>query len=161
MNNFYKLRGLVLLLSLSGCVGSAAQKDLARFFAERNNPDLRYREQGSYTREAREKYSNYSCEQLLHDYRRVYEEEGSNSGSGNVDRRIILEFAEQRKCADRIYNWRRQKFEEEARAGKARMDKEYKDDLRPQERRRERKERQLKLEQERRRRVLREIRNEK
>jgi hypothetical protein len=161
MRNLYKLSGLILALVLSGCVGTQTQKNLAEFFAERDNPTLRYKAGGSFERGIREVYGKYNCDQLLSVYQKSSKEKDGFDSEGKVERRVILELASKSQCDAPIYQWRDQKIKEEEKAARAMMDKGYKDQLRLEEFRRERKEIQGKEAREKRERLLREIRNEK
>jgi len=159
MNKFYKISLLISLLFLSGCVGTEMQKKLERFFAERDDPALRYKAGGSYFREVQDFYSNKNCDELYDLYQKSYK-----AGFGEEEKtgqRIILEIADQRNCDSRILEWRDRQVREQQKKDKATMEQWYKDELRIEESRRIRKEAQEKAAREKRTKVLREIRNEK
>lgn len=157
MNKFYKISLLISLLFLSGCAGTETQKRLERFFAERDNPSLRYNAGGSYFREAEGFYNNKNCDELYNLYLESYNDDSSEA---QTDRRIILNVAEQRNCDNRILEWREKQVRDQQKQDKATMDKRYKDELRLEESRRIRKEAQEKAAREKRAKALREIRSE-
>ena len=159
MNNFYKISLLITILFLNGCAGTEDQKKLEQFFAERDNPDLKYKVSGSYFREAQDFYSNKNCNELYDFYRKSYELGPSREEKTN--QRIILEIAEQRKCDNHILKWRDQKVREQQMRDKETMELWYKDELRVEEARRIRKQSQEKAAKAKREKVLQEIRNEK
>lgn len=158
MNKFYKISLLISLLFLSGCAGTETQKKLERFFAERDNPTLRYKAGGSYYKESQDFYSKKNCDELYDLYQESYR---AGSGEGEkMDQRIILEIAEQHNCDNRILEWRERQVREQQKQDKATMERWYKDELRTSEARRIRTEAQEKAAREKRAKVLREIRNE-
>ena len=159
MIKFYKISLLISLLFLSGCAGTQMQKKLEQFFAERDNPNLRYKVGGSYYKEAQDFYSKKNCDELYDLYQKSYRA-GSDTDE-KTDQRIILEIAEQHNCDNRILAWRDQQVREQQKQDKATMERWYKDELRTIEGRRVRKEAQEKAAREKRAKVLREIRNEK
>jgi len=158
MNKYCKISLLVSLLFLSGCAGTDMQKKLERFFAEQDNPSLRYKAGGSYFKEAECFYSKKNCDELYDLYLKLYDD---GSSEAKTDKRIILDLAEQRHCDNRILEWRDRQVKDQQKKDKAAMERRYKDDLRLEESRRIRRETQEKAAREKRARVLREIRNEK
>lgn len=159
MINFYKIGLLISLLFLSGCAGTETQKKLERFFAERDNPTLRYKVGGSYYKEAQDFYSKKNCDELYDLYQESYR--ASSAAEEKTDQRVILEIAERHNCDNRILEWRDRQVGEQQKQDKATMQRWYKDELKIRESRRVRTEAQEKAAREKRAKVLREIRNEK
>lgn len=107
--SYLSIMDFSLSICLSGCAGTQLDRRLEEFFRESKNPAARYYEGGSYTRELRIQYKNYTCDELLSEYTKSYE-------SSNLEQRakqlVIWDLAKDTSCAQQIEKIQKQKVKE-------------------------------------------------